>query len=706
MNRWVVLSVFAVLMGALSATNVNADFRDSGVTDPEFHVSTDMQFTTDFTLSLVSGEVVSGNPANLQSGDAVCSNSTLRVTPTTNTKWAVSSLTAVSSFAFCDIPNCQMIAYGGGVNTNRNVAWLSSATWNSQEGIGIANDVSQNTGNWDTLGHSNFQDQPVTYSMFPGESNASKEGGVGVFCKGSLEVLDAGVVVPGGSTAMPTSASKDFVVGTNGAHTISTRLAGVDCFSAILKHPINNVDNPSKFRLYYFAHNQPAIASEIATDTININVQNAGGTCAMHETQVVASGSLSDEDLTMVRVRMHNDGDPIRVTGVSSTDADFTAAPFNPAVCGILGFPPALCPGSNGFNENIGAGGDKDLFVLVTANPGASGGTTLSFTAQTVSTACGGASMCNDGVDLNGAITCEIDPAALNLGTLEVANFDVQCFNLAHDPIACAGSNWFWADGLAGDFIEKDNTHAWAYTTSPPGASGTLRYQSGIALCLSDIDVENPQYECEFIPPSAIMNISTSKYFELNCFVNDAPSEPDDADYSLIDGLSGSTSGGDTDGVTYNAPGSPDSGTLRGFGQFDDAPDPILGAVALAPITVVNGTGGNNTSCPNPNGCGPGGDGSTQYCTIGNGPFTPFTGFYGWLPIMCGEFANQTCANVGWSIQPPSSGTLSGSSNTGTYVNITGNPGTSGEIIAIVDDEGHGCSKPFSIGEPQCWQQS
>jgi hypothetical protein len=456
----------------------------------------------------------------------------------------------------------------------------------------------------------------------------------------------------------------------------------------------------------YYTQNQPALGA-VGTKTVNINVQNSGGTVAMHETQVAASGSLSDSSLTMVRVREHNDADPIRVTGVSSSNPDFTAAPFNPALCNILGFPPSVCPASNGFNSDIASGGDKDLYVLITAGGGASGGTTLTFNAQTVSTACGGPAMGSDTVDLNGVVRCSIDPNALTFGTLELAHFDVSCENLAGDPMACSGSNWFWADGLVGDFTEKTNTHANAYTTSPPGASGTLRYASGIAECFSDIDVTNPTYECEFVPPSATMNISTSKHFDLNCFKNGGPKVPDTADYDLIDGLSGSTSGGSTGGVTYNAPGSPDTGKLRGIGFFNDAPDPILGAVALAPINVVNGTGGggNNTTCVGD--CpGPGGQGSTKYCTIGNGPLMPFPGYYGWLPIMCGEFANETCSMVGWSIYPPGSGTLSGSSTSGTYVNITGNPGTTGEIFAVVDAEGHGCSKPFGIGTPECWQQS
>jgi hypothetical protein len=317
--------------------------------------------------------------------------------------------------------------------------------------------------------------------------------------------------------------------------------------------------------------------------------------------------------------------------------------------------------------------------------------------------------MCNEDVPLPDGVPafCEITPNPFSVETNEVANYEVDCWDIDLDPVACVGSNWFWADGLVGDFIEKTNDHAHAYTSSPPGSSGTLRYQSGGVIapeCQSDIDVIEPTYECEFIPPSANMPVSTTQHFDFQCFVDGLPEDPDDAEYDLINGLGGSTSNEAIDGVDYNAPGVPDFGDLRGFGKFNDAPDPILGAVAIAPINVFNGSG-NNTSCPNPNGCGPGGAGSTQWCTIGSGPFSPFPGYYGWLQIKCGEFANETCSSVSWSITP-GTGSLSGSNNQGTYVNITGDAGDSGEITAVIDEDGHGCSKPFTIANPACWELS
>ncbi|HSB47551.1 MAG TPA: hypothetical protein VLD37_06050 [Candidatus Bilamarchaeum sp.] len=703
------LSFFVLLTFAAFSVPANFQNNHPGLGD---RFNTDMQFTTDFTLSVVSGAVASGNPANLQSGDIVCSGAQLQVSPTTNSKWALSSLDIFGPYPDGDGLYFPPMVSSGGLATNQNVHWISDSIYTEH------NDFGDSGGDfvydWSTafaqdkyndLG-GDFHNEPVSWINSSGTFN-NKEAGVNVFCEGKLEINDGATSLS--NNWMPTSTAPTFTVNTVGSHSVTTRLNNINCIGVVVKHPLDQApaDHQFAFQMNYYTKNQPSFGAS-GTKTVSITVQNSGGTVAMHEVQVAASGSLADEDLTMVRVRMHNDGDPIRVTTVSSSNPDFSAAAFNPALCGALGFPPSVCPVSNGFNSDIASGGEKDLYVLITAGAGASGGTILTFTAQTVSTACGGPATGTDTVDLNGVVRCSIDPNSLTLGTLELAQFDVACENLAGDPVSCTGTNWFWADGLAGDFTEKTNTGAKAYTTSPPGASGTLRYKSGIAECLSDIDVTTPTYECEFIPPSATMNVSTSKHFDLNCFKDGSPSVPDSADYDTTDGLGGSTSGGTTTGVNYNAPGSPDSGKLRGVGFFDDAPDPILGAVALAPINVINGTGGgNNTSCPNPNGCGPGGDpGSTKYCTIGSGPLMPFPGFYGWLPIMCGEFANETCTSVTWSIYPPGSGTLSGSSTSGTYVNITGNPGTTGEIFAVVDSEGHGCSKPFGIGEPECWQQS
>jgi hypothetical protein len=701
------LAMIFVLAASAFATNVNnANYQGS---DSTWHFDTDMQFTSDFTLQLVSGEVASGDPNNLQTGDEVCTGATLRVVPTVSTKWATPDFAATAIYPTCGGGYCPPMTSAGGVSSNKNIGWLSASTWNTHKTFGDANDFSQDPAKYSALGESNFYNEPVTYNNNTGEFHSGKEGGAGLFCKGTFEVADGATVK--GSSAMPTASNVDFVVNTAGSHAISTRLSGVNCFGAVVKHPLNIPDNPSWFWLDYFTHNAPAIGSTVASDSITVTVATSGGTVAFNEVpgSVSAGSSLTDEDVIMVKVTEHNTGDPVRITSVSSSNPDYTVIAFPVAQCtSVWGFPPSWCPASNGFNEDIATGANKDLYVLLVRGAGASGGTVLTFHGTTASATCGSAASGTDTVDLSGAITCAIVPPALELAPLTVAEFTVTCENLAGDPVACTGSNWYW-DSLDGAFMAKTSSYAWAYSTDTPGASGTLNYASGIAHCLSDIDVtENglgSEYECEFIPASATMNISTSKFFDLNCFVNHTQSEPDDADYSLVNGLGGSTSNSSTDGTTYNAPASPDTGDLRGFASWVTMPDPMVGKVVLAPIIVINGSSNDTNDTNDTNNTDPDNPGSNQWCTIGSSTLSVFPGANGWVSIMCGEHANETCTSVVWTTE--GGVTLTNADTNGTDYTITGDPHTSGKITAVVDGiAGHTCWLGFYIGEPECWEYS
>jgi hypothetical protein len=685
------------------ATNVNNAVYEG--TDSTYHFDTDMQFTTDSTLRVISGSVVSGDPNNLQSGDTVCSGAVVRVTPAVTARWATPDFAAVGIYPTCGGGYCPaMISYNT-VNQNRNIAWLSSATWNTHKTFATTNDFSQSETKYNELGASNFYLQRVTYTNVTGQFLQNKEGGAGVFCKGTIEALDGATVA--GTSSMPSAPSFDITVTTNGAHQVGTRLSNVDCFGAIVKHPIDLPAQPTWFWLDYFGNDGPAIPSTMATDTVTLNVQSGGGgTVLFHETQVTASSALTD-DQTKVIVRYHNDGlTSINVTGVSSSSASYTAGPFPESgsfACNMGGFG-TLCPIDNGFNTPIAAGAERNMHVLV-RRLAAGSGTILTFTAQTSGAGgCGGLATGTDQVDLrNIPITCEIAPPVLSLGTLEVARFEVTCYDLGHSAIPCIGTNWEWVT-LAGDFVERTNSYALAYTTSPQGTSGTIRYSSGIATCQAGVlNDRPPMYACEFDPPSAEMEVDTSEYFEMNCFVNGTATVPDDASYDLTDGLTGSTSNSSTDGTAYDAPSDPTDGQLRGFGEFGSAPDPIVGAIALADINVINSTN-NQTNCTGPNcGCvGPncGNDGDSDFCTIGSGALFVWPGYGGWISIMCGEHGDEPCTGVHWDI---SGGTLSNQGDSGTSFTVTG----PGSITAYVnDDTTQVCSSQFYIGTPACWEFS
>jgi hypothetical protein len=702
----IIFSVLLFLISTAVAVNVDADFDTilSG-----YYFNTDLSFTTDMTLAADAANVVDGDPSDLQNGDTVCSGATLTVFPVTTSKWAVSSLSVKSIYPECSVGYCPPMEAGGSVSYNKNIKWLSSGIFDEHDSFGDSSgftyDYTSSFAQDKYADLGTFYDQPVKYVNSSGTYN-DKEAGANVFCKGTMQVRDGSTVKTSLGLPYVMFGGVDFTVNSAGSHAISTRLTDTECFGAIVKHPLNTGDHKDFFRIYYFTENQPSISD--ATKTITINVQPASGTCDMHETNVVATSSLLSEDIIMLKTTIQNDGSTgIKVTDVSGNNPDYTVEPFPTSMCIDLGFPSSLCPSSNGFDQEIYPVlfDSRNLYVFIYRAPGASGSLTITFNAETMDDTCGGAT-CSEQVSLTGPITCEIDPTSLTYGTLEVAEFLVTCRNLGGYVTPCIGDDWYWAGGLDGDFVEKDNTHALAYPTSPPGSSGTLRYESGIALCLSEIDVVEPTYVCEFIPPSAELNFSQSQDFAFNCTVDDTPHQPDSTDYDLIDGLDGSTSGETTDGVTYDAPDDATDGQLSGFGHFDDAPSPILGAIAFAQINVVNGTGGmNDTNDTNDTGYND--DGSSIWCTIGgNGPLTVFPGFSGWVGIQCGPDANETCDDVEWSMEPPEAGSLTGSDTNGTYYSITGEPGDSGEIWAIVTPGGDGCYKPFTIMEPWCWEFS
>jgi hypothetical protein len=699
-----IVVVFLLLFSCLHATNVNAEFRNNL---PDYRFDTDMQLTTDFTLSVVSGTVASGDPNDLQSGDAVCSGAVLSVEPTVNSKWAVSDLDILSLYPECSVTYCPAMVNAGPVSTGAEIRWLAPAVYDEHDEYGDIADFVYNWNDAFTQDKYNdlepFQDQPVTYRNLTGDY-PNREAGVNVYCKGNLEVLVGGVEAE--SEEMPLSSGTELTVGVSdpGSTAITTRIADAECFGALLKHPLDMTDFPSFFRIYYYTEHQPFIPAASATDTVTINVQASGGNCAIHETEVTPSIAPIDEAVVLVVVTMHNDGDPVMVTGVSTATSGYTAEPFDTNQCGLLGFPPSLCPSSNGFNEAISTGSDMDLYVLVTRPVGTPGGPVLTFNANTVSSSCGGAASCSDDVDLRGPVFCAIDPSALAFVSQEVGRFLVTCEDFGGTAIPCVGDNWYWNDGLVGGFVEKDNTHALAYPTSGPGTSGTLNYESGIAHCWSDVDVRpedaivRPWFACQLIPPGARMSYSSSKNFALEGEVSGVPSEPPDASYGLIDGLTGSLSNPSTTGVTYTSPSSDTDGNIRAYAEWDDpATDPIEGAVCFSSIEV--------SSTYNESGDFDGGEGSSDFCTIGEGPLNVYPGYYGWVQIRCGPLANESCSGVHWSI---TEGSLYPPSNDdGTYFGVTGNYGITGYISAYVgNDPAKACYKPFYIGSLDCWEFS
>ncbi len=696
--------VFFLLLGCL-ASAVDVNFKDALL--PQYYFNTDVQLSTDFTLSLVSGEMASGNPADIQGGDTVCTGAVLQVTPTYNSKWAVSKLNVYQSYP----GGCAAMQAAGPISYNRNIRWFSPAVYAVHDSFGDSQGFLWDYSSQDTKDKYNelspFVTQPVTYKDPNGVDQPGKKAGLNVYCKGAMQVRDEGSVK--GSSNMPSISPVTFSVSSSGQHDISTRLANVECFGALKKEPFEQ----SCFRVYYYTANEYT-TSATATKTITINVQDSGGgSCTMNEIDVDTSHDFAgDEDLIMVRVTMKNYGaDPIKVTSVSGSNPQYNYYKLNKLLCFFLGISTSFCPVSSGFDEQINGGAAKNLYVLIQKKtPASSGGTILTFDAETISQTCGGAGTCDDIVSILGAVSCEIEPSSLSYGTQEVAEFEVTCYDLGGDPISCIGDNWYWL-GMSGGFVEKDSTHALAYPTSPTGATGTLNYKSGIAHCWSDITVTSAgndpdeDYVCEFIPPSADMVTGEQKYFILNCFKSGQSSTPDDADYYIIGGLQGTTSNSSVDGTTFTA-GSPSAGDLMAYAFWNiPGDDPVLGAVAFAPITVTTG-GGNITT--NETGKDDENDGTSKWCKIGTGPLSGvYPGYSDWAPIFCGDAKDEPCDDVVWSSQGYAS--VYDSDDNGTMFTATGGPGDYGAIHACVDvsvEPGRCCWRGFNILEPECWEFS
>jgi len=700
MSRKIILSVFLLLVSTIYATNINdANFRASIA---DYHFKTDMQFTTDFTLSLHSGEIIEGNPADLETGDVVCVGSVLRVTPTYNSKWATSSDIDIDGLhPFCEGDPCpSMITYTS-VNTNKDVEWLSTSVFNDHQDFGESNDFSESSSRYNELG--TFHNERVSYNPRVGVWFSNKRGGANIFCKGKLQVR-RGTTVLGTPSTLPETTTTDVTLNNEGTFTISTRISDADCFGVMVVHPTDSI------WMDYYVNNVPSAITggSLGLKEKAIEVQAGGGLCHFYDTgDIEASASFTDEELIMLKIRFHNNGDPIKVTGVSSSNADYLVDPFPVDLCDILGFPSSICPDTNGFDEDINTGANKHLYVLLDASGGASGDTTLTFDAETVSSACGGAVTCDDDVhlDTEDAFFCEIDPDSLALPTEDVAEFLVDCYNFLGNDVDCNGDDWYWSDGVSGDFIEKDNEHALAYSTSSPGSSGRLNYEDGeeIAHCWSEIDVipdGEHSYECEFIPDSAELEIDESEYFELNCFLDGDSSVPDDAEYDLIEGLDGDLSDESEEGVTFT--GTEDSdGRLRGFAEWDiPDDDPILGTVAFADIIVGEGDDNDTDDDDDDDD-----DDPNAHCKIGDGSLLEiFPGASGYVNIICGPNHNMPCISVSWYEIGPVE--LSGSDEEGTNYAITGVPGDSGEIKAYVTYEGDSgyCWLPFYVLEPECWE--
>ena len=615
------LMLFASPLFAFQATMVN------GANDPSaYYFNTDMSIETGFTMSIVSGGMISGNPSNIQGGDKVCSNSVIRVTPTaTDSKWALSNYASRSTIPYCDSSYgyCPPIYDSGGISYNRPVKWLDSGTFDSYANTVGDPDyhISHNTATYGALGGgSAFFSEPVTYD-YTSTDYTNKEGFAGVFCKGSIQVFRRGQAV-GNQIQLPNTGSVDVSVVTEGSNTIKTQINDVSCFGAVVRSPLNiGEGHDNYYQINYYANSRPSF-SVTGENSVNVNVQSAAstGACILTHTtfdpvRFTACKNTPNEGFVctkqvQLRVHLRNSGNkPIKITGVTSSNSGYVASPAiaDPTVCWIMGIPSSMCPSSNGFYDAdtgtpvVQPGGAVDVYVNIKVNDNAVGGTDLTFTATTIDNVCGSPLSCNDILPLgygNGIFSCTVSPPTMNLGYYEIGKFKVKCEKLSGDEAPCAGDNWQWTNGLFGMFYEKDNTHANGISTSGKGSSGWVKYTTGDVSCHSEVTIssDEPKYSCVLDPTTATMYKTQSKYFSLSAAINQVAADPKDAKYMTGPGLVGTVSNSSIKGTTFTAADQESSGNLYGFALFDD-PNPDLGGAGCRSAITVKGVPPDPESC-------------------------------------------------------------------------------------------------------------
>lgn len=663
-----------------------------------------MSFTSDFTMTDSNGVIV--NP-----GGTICSittGSSLKVDAKVNAKWAVSYLDIVTAYPQCTEPApayCPAMIDAGGIATNKGITWISPSVFDQHDSFGdtsggFVNDysVQDSQDRYAALGP--YSNEPVVYSVTPTENFQNKEAGVNVLCKGRLVLMDGSYEIA--SADMPATKLSATVTAI-GTHQISTALKDVSCFGIVVKHPLDTDPYPRYFNMLYFTHNNPSPNGASGKDaaavhTTTINIESPGGYCAMHPTKIDVPTSVAVEGTTLVHVSIHNDGDLIAVTSVQSSDPTFTVEPFPEDMCSALGIPSSLCPASNGFNSLVPAQADTDLYVIVVSNGGGSGGTTLTFNANTGGNDCGGPNSCSANANFSStvAVNCAITPPSASIPQSESKRFDVQCKNLGGNVISCKGDNWYWADGLSGGFQEKDNTHALAYPTSVPNSKGTLRYSSDYSKCLSDITVTESGYQCELLPSSAELNFSAKQHFRLNCFKNNTQTTPDSAAYDLQTGLGGSLGGASAIGVDYTAPNYVTSGDLTATAAF-----PGTNVITTAHINVIPCVG-PDCPCVGPDCPCIGGDPicTVVYCAIQPSSVSLPQSEQRQFFVECQNSSHETipCDGANWywvGLQ----GDFVNKDNTQALAYTTSSPSSKGSLYYSSDKAL--CSSDISVTEPR-----
>lgn len=633
MNKLLLLLLFGLVLSSsvfATATFVlPADFRN-GL--PGDGVSTDMRFDTSFTLRNNDGSAIGSG--------AICSGSTVRLTPSTTALWGALNQISQVTYYECDPSRyCPRMVSSTSRTNNARINWIASSYFDNVLSYSRSNDFATGiatdsrlspTGSisatgitaYNSLG--SFVNNPVTYILTDGSEFPDMEAGMNLFCKGDLQVLVDGRVVL--TRAMPVSGDLSFSVPstTNSTSTITTRLVNMDCLAAVVKHPLD-LDHPEAFMLSFYPTGRPTFSSSGVGSTSSIvPVANSEGMCSFTTGTIRTSATTRTDGQTIMQliIPVTNSGDSLAISTVSTSDSGFSVAPFpEGSDCAMLYG--TLCPTDNGFGTTIPRGGSLSVYVLGVPGSSAPSTVTVTLEGQTTTSSCGGTggARCSQDIPvstgrgvLSSCTVSTVPPTTdtVYVGARENAVFSVECRDAFGSTISCPTGTWSWSSNVGGRIVSvSGQTVIGQVGTTTAGLIGSITYSSGGVSCSRGIITRGqPRYGCTFDPSSARLNVTGSQYFNTICVDNDAGGRrvtvDAGADYRTGPGLVGTLSDPSGGGVNFTAGAVASGGDLQGnvsyHATLTDPSRPYINSVDIvpAPIVVVNPTimCMNDSQCP------------------------------------------------------------------------------------------------------------